>query len=98
MSIAVSDEYTTIPDSQADFDLCQRVKLYLAHTGHAPIRSFQIQAEAGVVTIRGTAPTYYIRQLALACTRRVAGVQRLVDEIVVLPSETMSNRWPTLDA
>jgi osmotically-inducible protein OsmY len=98
MSIAVSCENPTVGDLQADFDLCQRVKLYLAHTGHAPVRSFQVQADAGVITIKGIAPTYYVRQLALACTRRVAGVQRVVDEIVVLPAETASNRWPTLDA
>ena len=70
-------------DAAADGDeeLRQRVCRYLAHSGHAPVRSINVCASGGTVTLRGMAPTYYVRQLAISCAQRVAGVRNVVDEI-----------------
>ena len=37
----------------------------------------------GTVTVRGRVPTYYEKQLAINSCRRVAGVVKLVDDVVV---------------
>ena len=74
---------TLIDDSVADEQLRRRVNLYLTHTGHAPVRCLRVRAKNGVITLRGTVPSCYVRQLALACTRRVAGVRQVFDEIEV---------------
>ena len=40
-------------------------------------------SSGGTVTIRGRVPTYYEKQLAINSGRRVAGVVKLVDDVVV---------------
>jgi osmotically-inducible protein OsmY len=67
--------------ASADEDLRQRVCRCLAHSGHHPARSLDVRASGGTVTLRGNVPTYYVRQLAIACVQRVAGVRCVVDEI-----------------
>lgn len=73
----------------ADEELRQRVCRYLAHSGHYPVRTLDVCATNGIVILRGTVPTYYVRQLAIACAQRVAGVRSVVDEIQIdLPAKT----------
>jgi len=76
-----------VKDPAADAELRQRVALYLLHNGHAPVRRLSVSAKDGVVCLRGTVPTYYVRQLGVECARRVAGVRELVDQIEVAHSE-----------
>lgn len=68
-----------------DGDLLTRVgialTLRLRHTSHA----VHISVDRGTVTLRGSFPTFYDRQLAIEVTRRVAGVLRVVDELTVAP-------------
>ena len=65
----------------SDTDLANRVRLYLAHAGHRPVQFVKVEAHDGIVTLRGRVPSYYIRQLAIACTQRVAGVRAVNDQI-----------------
>lgn len=79
---------TLVDDATADEELRQRVCLYLDHTGHYRTRSLDVQAQEGKVTLRGKVPTYYVRQVAIACAQRVAGVRSVVDRIEIeLPAE-----------
>jgi osmotically-inducible protein OsmY len=76
-----------IDDSAADEDLCQRVKLYLAQaTPLYPTQPIAVTAHNGTVTLAGDVPSYHSRQLAAACTRRVAGVRSVVDHLHVSPA------------
>ena len=51
--------------NEADADLRERVRLYLIHSGHLPVRLLDVEAQSGIVTLRGTVPTFYFRQLAV---------------------------------
>lgn len=68
---------------QFDCDLLDRVKAFLYQRGYAPLRSLTVAVEKGIVILRGVLPTYYLRQVALACIKRVAGVTTVVDYIEV---------------
>lgn len=65
----------------ADEELRQRVCRYLHHSGHAPVRSIDVRARGDTITLCGIVPTYYVRQLAIACAQRVAGVRHVIDEL-----------------
>lgn len=67
----------------ADLDLEKRVRCFLS-TRHQPaLRKLEVQAESGTVTLKGRVQTYYEKQLGQHCCRRVAGVVRLIDHVVV---------------
>jgi osmotically-inducible protein OsmY len=81
MQLTAETRELAMAAAHADEELRQRVKLYLIHTGHMPVRSIDVVVHGGTATLRGMAPTYYIRQLAIACAQRVAGVRQVVDQI-----------------
>ena len=66
-----------------DAELAYRVRLYLARVGRT-VERLKVEAHNGVVTLRGRVPSYYTRQLAIACAQRVAGVRRINDQIRAL--------------
>lgn len=74
------------PHDAGDADLLTRVgialTLRLKHVPHA----VHVRIDRGTVTLRGTLPTFYDRQLAIEITRRVAGVMRVIDELTVPPT------------
>jgi osmotically-inducible protein OsmY len=67
----------------ADDDLARRVINYLHSKGIRALREVSVEASRGAVLMRGTVSSFYEKQLCLNCTRRVAGVIELVDEIAV---------------
>ncbi len=74
-----------LPDSaEADRDLLQRVKGFLHQRGYAPHRTLEISVERDEVVVQGRVPTFYLRQIAVECIKRVAGVTQVVDLIQVV--------------
>ena len=72
---------------QSDRDLERRVANYLA-SSHVPgLRHLEVEAENGVVTLRGRVHSFYEKQLCQAFCRRVAGVVRYVDNVDVAHAE-----------
>ncbi len=66
-----------------DRDLLRRVRTFLS-TSHRPgLRALEVEAHGGVVRLRGNVRTFYEKQLSAQLTRRVAGVVRLIDEVIV---------------
>ena len=76
-----------------DRDLKHRVTNYLLGYKMPSLRQLQVESDNGTVTIRGKVPSFYQKQLCINCSRRVAGVVRLIDELTVLPP---SERQATL--
>ena len=64
-------------------DLCENVVSSLGQTGYMQHRSLKIRAEEGTVFVEGILPTWFMRQVALECIKRVAGVNGVVDRIQV---------------
>jgi|GEM_PF-1650631 len=75
--------HSPFPTAEADTSLVRRIRQTLAEL-HVPIlRTLDVSAMDGVVTLRGRVRTYYERQLAHANVRRIAGVEKLIEEITV---------------
>jgi osmotically-inducible protein OsmY len=68
--------------SEADGELAKRVQLTLIANRPSFCR-VDVGAQGGTVTLSGMAPTFFLRQLAVATTKRVAGVRQVVDDIEV---------------
>jgi osmotically-inducible protein OsmY len=66
-----------------DRELEQRVTEYLQGLHRLPLRNIAVAANHGTVTLRGTLPSFYEKQLCLGCLPQVDGVSRLVDRIEV---------------
>jgi hypothetical protein len=78
--------------ADADSDLQRRVKSYLRDRHMPTLRNLQVEAQGGVVTLRGTVNSFYEKQLSQQCCRRVAGVVKLIDAIdVALAREAASS-------
>jgi hypothetical protein len=78
--------------ADADSDLQRRVKSYLRERHMPNLRNLQVEAQGGVVTLRGTVNSFYEKQLSQQCCRRVAGVVKLIDAIdVALAREAESS-------
>ncbi len=70
-------------DSQLNGDLERRVMNYLHSKQMRSLREVTVDADNGIVVLRGEVGSFYEKQLCLNCTRRVAGVVELIDEILV---------------
>src|SRR5262245_14004875 len=67
---------------RVDRELEQRVTNFLAQ--HFPrLRTVEVKAQQGVVTIFGRVNSFYERQLCINCCQRVAGVTGLSDKVEV---------------
>ena len=69
-----------------DPELHQRLTVHLQQRGLATYRTLRLRVDNGVVELLGRLPSYHLRQVAVECTKRVAGVMRVVDRIVVDPT------------
>jgi osmotically-inducible protein OsmY len=78
-------ELKKVPLSEEfDRDLLKRITNFLNQKGYVPLRSLEITVERGLVLVRGRVPTFYMRQIAIECIKRVAGVTQVVDLIDVV--------------
>ena len=69
-------------DLPADDDLAKRVRLYLIEM-RREFWSVLVSAEDGSIRLGGSVSSFYLRQLAVAVARRVAGVRHVEDTIFV---------------
>ena len=79
--IAKHEQFVSGPEN--DLDLARRVENYLHSKQVRSLKSVAVEADGGRVVLRGDVGSFYEKQLCLSCTRRVAGVLDLVDEIEV---------------
>jgi len=75
--------HTTLPHHGYDEELRRRVVNYLVHLSLRPLETISVRVSDGVVRLSGMVGSFYEKQLCLSCSRRVAGVRRIHDEIAV---------------
>ena len=76
----------TVPASVArsqEADLSQRVLLFLASSNVPGLRHVKVDVEGDTVILNGRVNSFYEKQLAAECSRRVAGVIHVVDLLEV---------------
>jgi osmotically-inducible protein OsmY len=66
-----------------DIELERRVHNFLAGRFLPALKRLAIEADGGVVTVRGQVSSFYEKQVALHCCQRVAGVRELIDAVDV---------------
>lgn len=71
------------PASASDRDLERRIVNFLVGRQVPALRQIHVEADHGKVVLRGRVHSFYQKQLCLACSRRVAGVLEVVDEVAV---------------
>ncbi|WP_437201065.1 BON domain-containing protein [Planctomicrobium sp. SH664] len=78
----------------ADIVLRARIKRSLLATGRQPLSGLQVSTSAGVVTLQGTVPSYYMKQLAQQAAMDVPGVTRIDSQLVVTALATSKLKVP----
>lgn len=71
--------------THADHELQRRIVNYLHRRLPHDMDAVRVQAIGGTVILRGLVRTPSLHWRLLECSRHVAGVQNVVDRIVVLP-------------
>ena len=74
------------PDLYSDSQLATRVRNFLLSKAMPGRGQLQVSADGGTVTLRGRVGSFYHKQLWIHGAQRVAGVNRVVDELDVLPA------------
>lgn len=69
---------------EADRNLLQRVKGFPCQRCHWFHRELKVSDKRGIAVVQGQLPTFYLRQVAVECIKRVAGVTQVVDLIQVV--------------
>lgn len=82
-----------VDDPFGNEELRQRVVLHLTSC-RSELCGIDAMVDDGTVTLRGELPTFFLRQLAIERTRRVAGVRLLIDRIEVRPLSDGIQRMP----
>lgn len=83
-----------VVDNAANAELRDRVKQFLASQHFASFRKLDVNVCGDGVVLHGCVPNFHERQLAVALCQHVAGVHRVVDQLVVsesLPTEESAN-------
>lgn len=83
------DEPDTLPtagltQSVLDFDLTERLQRALSATGHGALRAVKVSVRGGIVVLEGRAPSYHIKQIALAAALSVARTYQIHDDLEVI--------------
>lgn len=71
-----------VPVDSTDGDLAKKVELFLSAKRNG-LRQISVWAGAGNVRLSGVVGSFFLRQLALEMTKRVAGVRHVVDDLEV---------------
>jgi osmotically-inducible protein OsmY len=69
--------------ADSDHDLESRLQSELSNNQRQALKRLQVHVAQGIVTLRGCVRSYYERQLAVQCCRRVPGVRQMIDALEV---------------
>lgn len=67
----------------ADYELESRLQSELSKNQRPSFKRLHVDVVAGIVTLSGCVRSFYERQLAVQCCRRVPGVAQMIDAVEV---------------
>ena len=68
-------------------DVADDIQRAIRTSGYAALYRLDVDFQAGVATLRGRVPSWYLRQMAQMLVRRVPGVEQLVDCLEVVDGD-----------
>jgi hypothetical protein len=68
-------------------DLLRRIQTYLHGQHLASLHHLTVEVAGDAVLIAGDVDSFYERQVAIECCKRVSGVRRVLDHIRVTPAD-----------
>lgn len=69
----------TTSDQQIELDACYRLR----HSGYAALANLTCRCKAGMLTLTGTLPSFYLKQVAQETVRGLESVDRVVNRVRV---------------
>ncbi len=66
-------------------DAAELAESRLRRSGYPALRHISCEFQAGVLTLRGYVPRYYSKQIAQTVVAELAGVERIDNQIEVVP-------------
>jgi osmotically-inducible protein OsmY len=83
MLLTAHSEPLAVLDESEDEHLARNVRNFIFSRIHPTASEVYVEADRGIVTLKGRVGSFYHKQLWLSGTQRVAGVRRVIDEIHV---------------
>lgn len=68
---------------QEALEMKRRIYRFLHERDFHALRRIDVEVQGGCATLSGRVASFYAKQLAISCCRRVAGIRNVVDEIRV---------------
>jgi hypothetical protein len=91
----VEDGPLPVLESSLDEQLARRVRNFLeTKLVRGPLA---LEVQGGQVTLRGCVRSFYHKQLLIHGAQRVAGVRRVIDELLVVDSQPSTRSVPALE-
>jgi hypothetical protein len=89
-------EYTTAATPARRLDPAELAETRLRRSGYPALQHISCESCAGVLTLRGHLPSYYLKQVAQTVVALIEGVDRIDNQIEVMapPSEAGRVRLP----
>ena len=80
----MSSAVALIREASTDELLARRIQNFILSKNSSANSTFQVRVDGGIATLSGQVRSFYQKQLWIHGAKRVAGVIRVIDEIVVL--------------
>lgn len=77
------EPFTKLPQDGIDVSLSFNVTRALCATGYVQLRGVKVALNGEVILLRGSVPSYYMKQLAQAAALVVPGVREIRNELNV---------------
>ena len=81
---SASNYFEVTADWLQDSEWVYEARQVLRATGYPQFRSIEVMITDGIATIRGTVPTYYLKQMAQSVLMDLEGVRAVQNELAVI--------------
>jgi len=72
------------PTQRTEQHIVEKAENRLRSNPYLALKNVSCECHAGVLTLRGCLPTYFLKQMAQTAVDRLEGVQRIVNDIQVV--------------
>jgi len=77
-------EIAVAPSTVRPHAVLEQAETSLRRNSYVALKNISCVYQEGVLTLRGCLPTYYLKQMAQTTVARLAGVERVVNQIEVV--------------